>query len=113
MKLIHGRTRIGLILAGAAIANFTGGCATPTIRPQGYNLVTVVPGLGGDGDIYARTCFALRDNGSKDRMQVFNWGLSWGLFFITLNSDDLHHSTEIKFADMITEWRVVHPGSRI
>ncbi|MGD1275795.1 MAG: hypothetical protein ABR964_01065 [Tepidisphaeraceae bacterium] len=89
------------------------GCASRVIAPDAPNTVIVVPGIGGDADEYTTACRALADAGSRDCLQVFDWGLKWPLFFLTISWPDLHEHTEIKLAALITRWRAAHPQSRI
>lgn len=100
-------------ILAALLALASGGCATPVVAPLQPNTVIVVPGIGGDGGVYAQVVHALREAGSQDRLCVFNWGCSWALFPITLWSTGLHHDTERRLAVQITQWQKDHPGCRI
>jgi len=75
--------------------------------------VIVVPGLGGDGDVYAQVVRSLYDHGSDDCLRVFGWGYSWPLFWFTISSSTLHDFTERQLADQIAQWRMDHPHSHI
>jgi len=104
------------IIAGLLAVLAATGCATPVVAPQQPNTVIIVPGLGGDGGdggVYAQIVHGLRDAGSQDCLRIFNWGCSWALFPVTLSSSALHHDTERKLAEQITQWRNDHPGCRI
>jgi pimeloyl-ACP methyl ester carboxylesterase len=100
-------------IPAALLAILAAGCATPVVAPRGPNTVIVVPGIGGDGGVYAQVVHALQDAGSRDCLCVFNWGCSWALFPITLSSSGLHHDTERRLAQHVIQWRKDHPGSRI
>jgi len=92
---------------------FLGGCATPVISPKGANTVIVVPGIGGDGDVYAQVVHSLHDHGSEDCLRVYDWGSSWFLFLRSIGSSQLHDSAEFRLAQQIIQWRTDHPHSRI
>jgi hypothetical protein len=90
-----------------------GGCATPVYHPDAPNTVIVVPGVGGDGPSIARVVHALDDEGDPDCLQVLEWGYHLPLFFINISDTGLHQRTEQRLALLITQWRRMHPGSRI
>jgi pimeloyl-ACP methyl ester carboxylesterase len=89
------------------------GCATQVIAPQRPNTVIVLPGIGGDGDVYAQVVHSLYDYGSDDCLRVFGWGYSWPMFWFNMSSTPLHDVTERQLADQIVEWRKDHPHSHI
>ncbi|MDP9174208.1 MAG: alpha/beta hydrolase [Planctomycetota bacterium] len=90
-----------------------GGCSSPVIHPASPDTVIVVPGIGGDGPEYGGVGKALRDAGSNDCLQVFEWGLHMPLFFITISDRGLHERTEKRLAELVTRWHADHPHARI
>lgn len=89
------------------------GCATRVIAPQRPDTVIVLPGIGGDGDVYAQVVRSLHDHGSDDCLRVYSWGYPWPLFWLTNSSSNLHDFAERQLADQIARWRMDHPHSRI
>jgi pimeloyl-ACP methyl ester carboxylesterase len=113
-KLPMGRLFFTRKWAISGLGLLSAGCAgTATIAPQRPDTVVVVPGLGGDGGVYAQVVYALRDAGSRDCLKIFDWGYGWGLFFVTISSDGLHRDTEQRLVEAVAQWRAEHPGSRI
>jgi pimeloyl-ACP methyl ester carboxylesterase len=89
------------------------GCATPTISSQRPDTVIVVPGIGGDGPVYAQILDSLHDHGCDDSLRVWDWGSSYPLFMISISSQTWHDVSEEHLADQIIQWRKRHPHSRI
>jgi len=102
--------RFGLILGLVLVA---GGCASPVLNSEASDEVIMVPGIGGDGPEYGGVCRALADAGNKDRIQVFDWGYHWPLFFVNISSGNLHEETEKKLAAFIEAWHQKNPRARI
>jgi pimeloyl-ACP methyl ester carboxylesterase len=97
----------------SALSLFLAGCATPVIAPDRPNTVIIVPGIGGDGEVYAKVVRSLHDHGSDDCLRVYDWGSSWFLVLRSIGSSDLHDHAEHRLAERIIQWRSDHPGSRI
>jgi pimeloyl-ACP methyl ester carboxylesterase len=95
------------------IAISLSGCATQTIAPQRPNTVIVVPGIGGDGGVYAGIIRSLEDHGSNDCLCVSDWGSSFPICPISISSSGWHRSAERNLATQIVQWRQAHPDSRI
>jgi pimeloyl-ACP methyl ester carboxylesterase len=89
------------------------GCATKVVSPAEPDTVIVVPGIGGDGDAYARIVRSLHDHGSNDCLRVSDWGSSFPIFFISISSQSWHKNVEHDLADQILHWRADHPNARI
>ncbi|HEX4056671.1 MAG TPA: alpha/beta hydrolase [Tepidisphaeraceae bacterium] len=89
------------------------GCATQTISPRQPNTVIVVPGIGGDGQVYAQIVHSLHDHGSTDCLRVWDWGSSYPVFVISISSRIWHYISENHLANQIIQWRTDHPHSRI
>jgi pimeloyl-ACP methyl ester carboxylesterase len=107
--ILDARPTIAFLLA----AILTAGCATKPISPAEPNTVIVVPGIGGDGDVYAQIVRSLHDHGSDDCLRVSDWGSSFPIFFISISSQTWHKNVERHLADQILQWRANHPNSRI
>jgi len=105
--------RIHATVSFALTAIFAAGCATKTISSGQPNTVIVVPGIGGDGDVYAKIVRSLHDHGSDDRLCVSDWGSSFPIFFISISSQTWHQNAEHHLADQILQWRADHPNSRL
>ena len=86
-------------------AILTAGCATKAVSPAEPNTVIVVPGIGGDGDVYAQIVRSLHDHGSDDCLRVSDWGSSFPVFFISISSQIWHKNVEHHLADQILLWR--------
>jgi hypothetical protein len=102
-----------LKLLGLVCLGCVAGCATAVVAPGRSNTVIVVPGLGGDGFPYGQVVHSLETHGSGDCLCVSDWGSSWPIFLISLESADWHRNAEAELADRISRWHRVHPGSRI
>jgi pimeloyl-ACP methyl ester carboxylesterase len=89
------------------------GCATPPVHTDGPNTVIVVPGIGGDGSVYAQIIRSLRDHGSPDCLEVCDWGSSYPIFFISIASQTWHDHAERDLCAKIESIRANHPGGRI
>jgi len=100
----------GVFLLAAIL---TTGCATKVVSPAEPNTVIVVPGIGGDGDVYAQVVRSLHDHGSDDCLRISDWGSSFPIFFISISSQTWHKNAERHLADQILQWRADHPNSRI
>ena len=94
-------------------AILTAGCTTKAISTNRPNTVIVVPGIGGDGDVYAQVVRSLHDHGNDDCLRVCDWGSSFPIFFISISSQTWHKNVERHLADQILQWRSDHPNSRI
>jgi pimeloyl-ACP methyl ester carboxylesterase len=105
--------RLGGCIFFILSALLAAGCATKPIYTSQPNLAIVVPGIGGDGDVYARIVCSLHDRGSSDCLRVSDWGSSLPIFFISISSQSWHKNVERHLADQILEWRSGHPNSRI
>lgn len=90
-----------------------GGCATQPISPEKTNAVILVPGITGDGNVYAQALRSLHDHGSHDCLRVSDWGSSLPVFVISISSSAWHRNAETKLAADILRWRKSHPDSRI
>jgi pimeloyl-ACP methyl ester carboxylesterase len=91
----------------------TASCATKIVSRAQPDTVIVVPGIGGDGDVYAQIIRSLRDHGSDDCLCVSDWGSTFPVFFISISSQTWHKNAERHLADQILFWRADHPNSRI
>lgn len=89
------------------------GCATPPVHIDRPNTVIVVPGIGGDGGVYAQIVHSLRDHGSPDCLEVSDWGSSYPIFFISISSQTWHDHAESDLCAKIESIRANHPGGRI
>ena len=96
-----------------ALIALLSGCATSVIEPQRPDTVIVLPGIGGDSEVYGQVVHSLHDYGNNDCLRVFGWGYSWPLFWFTMSSSTLHDYTERQLADQIVQWRKLHPHSQI
>jgi pimeloyl-ACP methyl ester carboxylesterase len=105
------RSHATIVFLLAAISS--AGCATKVVSPAQPDTVIVVPGIGGDGDVYARIVRSLHDHGSNDCLRVSDWGSSFPVFFISISSQTWHKNVERNLADQILLWRADHPNSRI
>lgn len=89
------------------------GCASPVLNPDAAGTVIVVPGIGGEDASYDNVCRALAVAGNEDRIEVFDWGYHWPLFFINISCGDLHHQTEKKLAQYIEDRLRKNPRGNI
>ncbi len=89
------------------------GCATPPVHIDRPDAVIVVPGIGGDGGVYAQVIHSLRDHGSTDCLEVCDWGSSYPIFFISIASQTWHDHAERDLCAKIESIRANHPGGRI
>lgn len=96
-----------------ALAAILAGCASQTVSPRQPNTVIVVPGVGGDGNVYDQVLRSLRDHGSEDCLQVSDWGSSLIICPISISSHAWHQNAEHNLAVRIVQWRQAHPNSRI
>ncbi len=101
---------IGVFLLAAIL---TAGCVTKVVAPAEPNTVIVVPGIGGDGDVYAQIVHSIHDHGSDDCLRVSDWGSSFPIFFISISSQTWHKNVERHLADQILLWHIDHPNFRI
>src|SRR5271155_5798888 len=107
--ILNARPTVAFLLA----AILSAGCATQAISTNQPDTVIVVPGIGGDGDVYAGIIRSLHDHGSSDCLRVSDWGSSFPIFFISISSQTWHQNAERHLADQIILWHSDHPNSRI
>src|ERR1700683_2342633 len=88
-------------------------CSTPPVHTDRANTVIVVPGIGGDGPVYAQILDSLREHGDRDCLRVCDWGSSYPIFFISISCKSWHEHVERDLAKKIETIRAAHSDARI
>ncbi len=113
LRALRDSTELVEVLCVSLVFLLLTACATPPVNTDHPNAVIVVPGIGGDGGVYAQIIDSLRDHGSPDCLEVSDWGSSYPIFFISIASQSWHDHAERDLCAKIESIRANHPGGRI